>query len=92
MDCAILNQMFIEDDNKKTDKKNIQLIREQERESKLSLVSGSPNRNRMSTNFDEKTESLNSIGGFKSNVNPTIVSLNHLFIFVFIDYIFLYYH
>lgn len=81
MDCAILNQMFIEDENKKTDKKNIQL-REQERDTKLSIVSGSPNRNRVSTNVDERTESLNSIGGFKSNVNPTIIESANRFMSV----------
>lgn len=36
LDCAILNDIFIEDDTKKCDKRSIQLLRESERDIKLS--------------------------------------------------------
>lgn len=36
LDCAILNDMFIDDDSKKSDKRSIQLLRESERDIKLS--------------------------------------------------------
>lgn len=47
LDCAILNEMFIDDDSKKCDKRSLQLLRESERDLKLSSgiiypISGSP--------------------------------------------------
>lgn len=47
LDCALLNEMFIDDDSKKCDKRSMQLLRESERDIKLSSgiiypVSGSP--------------------------------------------------
>lgn len=47
LDCALLNEMFIDDDSKKCDKRSMQLLRESERDMKLSSgiiypISGSP--------------------------------------------------
>lgn len=47
LDCALLNEIFIDDDTKKSDKRSMQLLRESERDMKLSSgiiypVSGSP--------------------------------------------------
>lgn len=47
LDCALLNEMFIDDDSKKVDKRSMQLLRESERDMKLSSgiiypISGSP--------------------------------------------------
>lgn len=38
MDCAILNEMFIDDDSKHTDKRSKQLLRESERDMKRASV------------------------------------------------------
>lgn len=47
LDCALLNEMFIDDDTKKCDKRSMQLLRESERDMKLSAgiiypITGSP--------------------------------------------------
>lgn len=47
LDCAILNEIFIDDDTKKCDKRSMQLLRESERDMKLASgiiypISGSP--------------------------------------------------
>lgn len=47
LDCAILNEIFIDDDSKKCDKRSMQLLRESERDMKLASsiiypISGSP--------------------------------------------------
>lgn len=47
LDCALLNEMFIDDDSKKCDKRSMQLLRESERDMKLSSgiiypIAGSP--------------------------------------------------
>lgn len=47
LDCALLNEIFIDDDTKKCDKRSMQLLRESERDMKLSSgiiypVTGSP--------------------------------------------------
>lgn len=46
LDCALLNEIFIDDDSKKCDKRSMQLLRESERDIKLSsgiiYPSGSP--------------------------------------------------
>lgn len=47
LDCAILNEIFIDDDTKKVDKRSMQLLRESERDMKLSTnviypIAGSP--------------------------------------------------
>lgn len=47
LDCALLNEIFIDDDTKKGDKRSMQLLRESERDMKLSTnviypISGSP--------------------------------------------------
>lgn len=47
LDCAILNEIFIDDDTKKCDKRSMQLLREAERDMKLASgiiypISGSP--------------------------------------------------
>lgn len=47
LDCALLNEIFIDDDTKKCDKRSMQLLRESERDMKLSTnviypISGSP--------------------------------------------------
>lgn len=59
LDCALLNEMFIDDDTKKSDKRSLQLLRESERDLKLSsniiyVVSGSPTLTTSST----KTNSI----------------------------------
>lgn len=47
LDCALLNEIFIDDDTKKSDKRSMQLLRESERDLKLSAaiiypITGSP--------------------------------------------------
>lgn len=47
LDCALLNEIFIDDDTKKSDKRSMQLLRESERDLKLSSgiiypITGSP--------------------------------------------------
>lgn len=70
MDCAVLNDMFIEDDIKRTDKRSLHLFRESERELKRSstlMTVGAPPptgpRNRLVSQGsgsiqDEKCESM----------------------------------
>lgn len=50
LDCALLNEIFIDDDTKKSDKRSMQLLRESERDLKLASgiiypISGSPTLN-----------------------------------------------
>lgn len=65
LDCALLNEMFIDDDSKKCDKRSMQLLRESERDMKLSSgiiypISGSPTLN--------TSPSKNSVTNFGNNV------------------------
>lgn len=72
MDCALLNQMFIEDEqSKKGDKRALQLLRESERDIKMSAVSVVPvaPKSRNSFGPDERADSM-PIGSFLSINNP----------------------
>ncbi|XP_059609963.1 mitogen-activated protein kinase kinase kinase 4 isoform X2 [Phlebotomus argentipes] len=68
MDCAILNEMFIEDEHKRTDKRTLQLQRETDREIKLSsmasaavnLMQNRHSRPLSNASIEERTESLPS--------------------------------
>lgn len=84
MDCAILNQIFIDDDSKKSDKRSVHLLRSDERDQKLastnypinppSIPEDSPTNNAKglskapTVTFDENTKGGHPIYRTASNV------------------------
>lgn len=76
LDCALLNEIFIDDDTKKSDKRSMQLLRESERDIKMSSsiiypISGSPTPVNTSPN---KTASNTNYGTNVINTNKTSAS------------------
>lgn len=78
MDCALLNEMFVEDEIKRNDKRAITLQRGEDRDSKLQMLNVPPTipERASPTNFDieERVESL------PGNWRPNRISNNNLII------------
>lgn len=76
LDCAILNEMFIDDDSKKSDKRSMQLLRESERDLKLSSgiiypMSGSPTPMNTSPN-----KTTTATGATATNYGKNVINTN----------------
>lgn len=79
LDCAILNEMFIDDDSKKCDKRSMQLLRESERDLKLSSgiiypMSGSPTP--MNTSPSKTTTAAAVAAGAATNYGTNVMNTN----------------
>lgn len=92
MDCAILNEMFVEDEHKRTDKRALQLQREADREIKLSAMATAAvnqlqkrnSRPLSNASIEERTESLPLTNVAAGNVGtgPTIIECSNRYMSV----------
>lgn len=83
MDCAILNEMFIDDDNNKTiDKRSRNLLRDSEREAKRSSVLNPPPPVELSNpmTYEERAESMPIPRPLAKNMLAIIPKLVRLFL------------
>ncbi|XP_055678946.1 mitogen-activated protein kinase kinase kinase 4 isoform X1 [Lutzomyia longipalpis] len=90
MDCAILNEMFVEDEHKRTDKRALQLQRETEREIKLSTMATvavnqlqkRTSRPLSNASIEERTESLPSTNTAANAGNCTLIECSNKYMSV----------
>lgn len=84
MDCAILNEMFIDDDNNKaSDKRSRNLLRDSEREAKRSSVLNPPGPIDLTNpiTYEERAESMPIPRPLTKNmlaIVPKLVRIRHL--------------
>lgn len=75
LDCAILNDIFIDDDTKKNDKRSIQLLRESERDIKLSSGIIQPTTGLISPNHMSPNKSKTAAAASTKNDRNSMVIL-----------------
>lgn len=96
MDCAILNEMFIDDDSKHTDKRSKQLLRESERDMKRASVAlvgpmaaGLVETTNPKLHLEERAESMpvTMRNGTTGQSGPLLVSFVSVISFFYISFL-----